>query len=152
MEYILNEDFKDFIRAFNNQEVEYILVGGYAVIIHGYNRTTGDMDIWVNQTVDNYKKIIKAFDEFGMPVFDMTEKNFLHNADLDVFSFGVPPVSIDLMTRTKGLEFESCFKNAEVHDIDGLPVRVLHIDDLIKAKKATNRPKDQDDIENLGSP
>jgi predicted nucleotidyltransferase len=56
------------------------------------------------------------------------------------------------MTRTKGLEFESCFKNAEVHDIDGLPVRVLHIDDLIKAKKATNRPKDQDDIENLGSP
>jgi predicted nucleotidyltransferase len=152
MEYILNEDFKDFIRAFNNQEVEYILVGGYAVIIHGYNRTTGDMDIWVNQTVDNYKKIVKAFDEFGMPVFDMTEKNFLHNSDLDVFSFGVPPVSIDLMTRTKGLEFESCFKNAEVHDIDGLPVRVLHIDDLIKAKKATNRPKDQDDIENLGSP
>lgn len=152
MKYILNEDFKDFIRAFNNQEVEYILVGGYAVIIHGYNRTTGDMDIWVNQTVDNYKKIVKAFDEFGMPVFDMTEKNFLHNVDLDVFSFGVPPVSIDLMTRTKGLEFESCFTNAEVHDIDGLPVRVLHIDDLIKAKKATNRPKDQDDIENLGSP
>jgi len=88
---ILNPDFKDFIQAFNNNEVEYILVGGYAVIIHGYNRTTGDMDIWVNQTKDNYKKILRAFFEFGMPTFDMTEENFLNNEDFDVFSFGVPP-------------------------------------------------------------
>ena len=72
-----NEDFRDFIRAMNNQQVEYILVGGMAVILHGYVRTTGDMDIWVRQTKDNYQKIVKAFDEFRMPVFDMTEERFL---------------------------------------------------------------------------
>jgi len=72
-----NEDFRDFIRAMNNQQVEYILVGGMAVILHGYVRTTGDMNIWVRQTKDNYQKIVKAFDEFRMPVFDMTEERFL---------------------------------------------------------------------------
>lgn len=151
MSYILNEDFKDFIQAFNENEVEYILVGGYAVIIHGYNRTTGDLDIWVNRTKENYKKIVRSFFEFGMPVFDMTEINFLYNHDFDVFSFGVPPVSIDLMTRAKGLDFESCFEKAEVHEIDGVNIRVLHLNDLIRAKKASNRSKDQDDIEKLSS-
>ena len=148
---ILNEDFKDFIQSLNNNEVEYILVGGYAVIIHGYNRTTGDMDIWVNRTKENYDKIVKSFIEFGMPTFDMTEKNFLYNDEFDVFSFGVPPVRIDLMTKTKGLQFEVCFENAEVHDLDGIRIKVLYISDLIKAKKASNRSKDQDDIENLTS-
>ncbi len=77
MSNIFNDDFKDFIKALNNNKVEYILVGGYAVILHGYNRTTGDMDIWVNQTKENYQKIVKSFHEFGTPVFDMTEENFL---------------------------------------------------------------------------
>lgn len=151
MSFLLNEDFKDFIQSLNNNEVEYILVGGYAVIIHGYNRTTGDMDIWVNRTKNNYNKIVKAFTEFGMPVFDMTEENFLYNDDFDVFSFGVPPVRIDLMTEAKGLEFSSCFEKAEIHNIEDTRTRVLHFDDLIKAKKASNRSKDQDDIENLSS-
>lgn len=151
MSNILNEDFKDFIKALNENEVEYILVGGYAVILHGYNRTTGDMDIWVNRTIDNYRRLVSAFRDFGMPTFDMTEENFLLNEDIDVFSFGVPPVSIDLMTKTKGLEFEGCFENAEQVDLEGLTIKVLHLDDLIKAKNASNRPKDQDDIENLSS-
>lgn len=73
MSNILNEDFKDFIKAFDENDVEYILVGGYAVIMHGYNRTTGDMDIWVNRTKENYQKVVTAFMDFGMPVFDMTE-------------------------------------------------------------------------------
>ena len=76
---IFNEDFRDFISALNNNEVEYILVGGYSVILHGYSRTTGDMDIWVKKTKENYLKLLAAFNQFKMPVFDMTEKKFLNN-------------------------------------------------------------------------
>jgi hypothetical protein len=64
-----HEDFRDFIHHFNNHNVRYILVGGYSVILHGYSRTTGDMDIWVDRTPENYKKIKQAFIYFGMPVF-----------------------------------------------------------------------------------
>jgi len=69
MANIFNDDFRDFIQALNNNEVEYLLVGGYAVILHGYRRVTGDMDIWVNRTKENYSRLTKAFLEFGLPVF-----------------------------------------------------------------------------------
>lgn len=149
MKNIFNEDFVDFIQALNNNQVEYILIGGYAVIIHGYNRTTGDMDIWLNRTKENYGRIVNSFIEFGMPIFDMTEQNFLYNNKFDVFSFGVPPISIDLLNKVKGLDFNDSLKKAEIHSFGAFEIKVLHIDDLIKAKKASNRPKDQDDIENL---
>ena len=85
---IFNQDFRNFLQALNNSNVEYLLVGGYAVILYGYSRTTGDMDIWVNRTSINYKKIVQAFYEFKMPVFDMTEENFLQHTEWDVFRFG----------------------------------------------------------------
>jgi hypothetical protein len=88
---IFNEDFRDFIHALNNNKVKYILVGGFSVILHGYSRTTGDIDIWVEKKPENYQKIKLAFLEFGMPVFDMTEKNFLEHKNWDVFTFGLPP-------------------------------------------------------------
>lgn len=71
MSNIFNEDFRDFLTALNDAEVKYILVGGFSLILHGYSRTTGDMDIWVELTHDNYQKIKSAFLNFGMPVFDM---------------------------------------------------------------------------------
>ncbi len=143
-----NEDFRDFLKAFNNQEVEYILVGGMAVILHGYVRTTGDMDVWVKKTSDNYKRIVKAFNEFRMPVFDMMEENFLSDK-FDVWMFGVEPVKIELMTAVKGLDFEEAFQKSVIHQEDDLPVRFLHINSLIDAKKAAGRYKDLDDISQL---
>ena len=151
MSNIFNVDFQDFLKAFNNNEVDYILLGGYAVILHGYSRTTGDMDLFVRRTKKNYEKIVAAFREFGMPVFDMTEENFLNNDDVDVFSFGVPPVSIDIMTSARVLKFEEVYKNSTVHQIDNLEIRVVHINDLIRQKKAVNRPKDINDIQHLKS-
>lgn len=111
---LFNQDFRDFLKALNEQNAEYILVGGMAVILHGYVRTTGDMDVWVNRTKENYKKIVKAFDNFGMPLFDMTESNFLSDS-YDVWSFGVSPVKIELMTAVKGLDFEEAFKIAQFY-------------------------------------
>lgn len=144
-----NQDFQDFINALNNQRVEYILVGGYAVILHGYNRTTGDMDIWVNPSSENYQRIVKAFAEFGMPVFDMTEQKFLQTEEFDVFSFGVSPTSIDLMTSVKGLDFAAAYPNSTVYEFDDLSIRVIMYDDLLRAKKAAGRNKDLNDIEQL---
>lgn len=151
MSNIFNVDFQDFLKAFNNNEVDYILLGGYAVILHGYSRTTGDMDLFVRRTKKNYQKIVAAFRAFGMPVFDMTEDNFLNNDDVDVFSFGNPPVSIDIMTSARDLNFDKAFKKATLHQIENLVIRVVHINDLIRQKKAVNRPKDINDIQHLTS-
>ena len=148
---IFNEDFRDFLSALNKLEVRYILVGGFAVILHGYSRTTGDMDIWVERTPENYLRIKKAFLQFGMPVFDMTENNFLSHPNWDVFTFGIPPVAIDLMVKVKGLEFETCFTNSILFEEEDLKIRTINRNDLLLAKKMAGRAKDVNDLENLPS-
>ena len=147
---IFNEDFHDFLNALNDQQVKYILVGGFSVIIHGYSRTTGDMDIWVERTKENYQKLEKAFLQFGMPVFDMTEENFLNHPQWDVFTFGKPPVAIDIMVKIKGLDFGDCFNRAIKYNQGDLSVMTIKKEDLISAKRASARSKDLDDLENLG--
>jgi predicted nucleotidyltransferase len=147
---IFNEDFQDFIRALNEQEVAYILVGAYSVILHGYARTTGDLDIWVHPTAENYQRLVKAFHQFGLPVFDMTLTKFLQTEDYDVFTFGRPPVCIEILTKVKGLTFETAYEKAEWFEIEeNLSVRALRLADLIAAKKAAGRAKDLDDLEHL---
>ncbi len=146
---IFNDDFRDFINALNQNEVKYILVGGYSVILHGYPRTTGDMDVWVERTPINYTCLSKAFSAFGMPMFDMNETNFLTHPNWDVFTFGKPPSAIDIMVDIKGLDFTIAYDNSIFFEENGLPIRTIHRDDLIKAKLAANRPKDQNDLENL---
>lgn len=146
---IFNSDFRDFIAALNHNQVRYILVGDYSVILHGYSRTTGDMDLWVERTKDNYLKIKDAFEEFGMPVFDMTEENFLHHPNWDVFTFGIPPVAIDLMIGLEGFNFQEIFDRSVIFKDDELNIRVIHKNDLIAAKKKAGRSKDLDDLENL---
>jgi predicted nucleotidyltransferase len=147
---IFNDDFRDLIKAFNNNEVEYTLVGGYAVILYGYNRTTGDLDLFVNPTKKNYQRISKAFLEFGMPLFDMSEQKFLSLEEYDVFVFGRPPVSVDIITRMKGMEFVKIMDNIETRKVDDLlEVKLIHLNDLIQVKKNVNRAKDIDDIHNL---
>ena len=149
MSNIFNDDFRDFLAALNLEKVKYILVGGYSVILHGYSRTTGDMDLWVERSEENYNRIKQAFFHFGMPVFDMTQENFLSHPNWDVFTFGTPPVAIDLMLQLKGLDFNNAYVKSVLFEDDGLTIRTIHKDDLIKAKLSANRPKDQDDLANL---
>ncbi len=146
---IFNEDFREFLAALNGQQVRYILVGGFSVILHGYSRTTGDMDIWVDRTSQNYQRLKKAFIQFGMPVFDMTEENFLFHSNWDVFTFGVPPVAIDIMVSVKGLDFDESFNSAVFFEDDDLEIRTIHKEALIRAKQHAGRAKDLDDLENL---
>ncbi len=150
MSNIFNEDFQYFLKAFNKYEVKCLLVGGYSVILHGYPRTTGDMDLWAEKTSENYERIVSAFADFGMPIFDMTIDNFLNNPLIDVFTFGRPPVAIEILTNVKGLIFGDSFEKYIDYQIDNeLSIKLIHYDDLILAKKAAGRPRDLNDIENL---
>ena len=149
MPNIFNEDFRDFITALNNNDVRYILVGGFAVILHGHARVTGDMDIWIEPTEENYNNLVKAFKDFGMALFDMTRSNFLATDKFDVFSFGREPVAIDIMTKVKGLDFGESYIHSRMFNDNGLLIRTLHFNDLLQAKNISGRRKDMDDIDQL---
>lgn len=146
---IFNDDFRDFLIALNENKVEYVLVGAYAVILHGYRRTKGDMDIWVNPTEENYIKISKAFYDFGLPLLDMTKQNFLDISKHDVYSYGRPPVSIDILTALKGCNFDNAFLHSEIFIEDDLPIRFINLNVLRMAKTAAGRFKDLDDLDKL---
>ena len=148
---IFNPDFTEYIGLLNKHNVEYMLVGGMAVNIHGYRRSTGDMDLFVNPTSDNHLRIQRVHQDFGMFMGEMESlKNFLDLAKYDVYTFGVSPVQIDIMTACKGVDFDSAFTNSSIVNIDdGLEIRVIHFDQLIEAKVASNRTRDKADIEEL---
>ena len=145
---IFESDFNDFIAALNMAGAEYMVVGGYAVILHGYYRTTQDLDIWVNKTPENHLKLSKAFAIFGMPLFDMTLENFI-GEEFDVFTMGRKPLQIDIITRLKGVEFKDAVEHALEKEMEGINVKYLNLDNLIQAKTASGRHKDLDDIEKL---
>jgi hypothetical protein len=149
-QHIFNPDFRDFVQKLNACDVAYLLVGGYSVVLHGYQRVTGDMDIWIKPTAENYSKLMTAFRKFGMSAFDMTEEKFLATDRYDVFSFGRPPVALEIMTMVKGLDFDKAFETSTVFQFDdSFYVRTLCLDDLLTAKKAAGRYKDLDDIDHL---
>lgn len=125
-----------------------MLVGGYSVILHGYSRTTGDMDLWVEKTPENYERLTVAFALFGMPTFGMTADNFLNNPDFDVFTFGRQPVAIDIITALKGLTFAETYEQASDVNVDSVQVRLIHYNHLLQAKRAAGRPRDQNDLDN----
>lgn len=146
---IFNDDFTGFLKALNVAAVRYVLVGGYSVILHGYSRTTGDLDILVERTKDNFHRIELAFSIFGLSLFDMTEDNFLNNDTVDVFTFGRQPVAIDIMTKIKGADFKELFEASTQYNIDGLMINLIQFNHLLHLKKVAGRHKDLDDIENL---
>ena len=143
---LFNEDFLDFINVLNKAEVEYILVGGYAVILHGYARSTADMDVWVNKTPANYHKLKKAFQLFGAPIF--SEKDFIES-DFDVWGIGREPNRIEILNQLKGVTFEEAYPFCKTFIQNKIEVKYIHINHLIKAKQASGRFKDKNDIEQL---
>lgn len=150
MNNIFNADFQEFLKAFEDSEVQYVLVGGYSVIIHGYSRTTGDMDMFVHATVHNFSKLQKAFNIFGMSLFGLDIKKFLDTENFDVFEYGRPPMAIDIITKLKGVTFDEVIDSAIRYPIsEDLTINVIHINKLIQNKMAVGRPKDIADVEYL---
>ena len=119
------------------------------MILHGYARTTGDMDIWIDRTEENYQNLSHAFASFKMSVFDMTLENFLAFEKFEVFRFGRKPVAIDIMVKMADFDFDECYARAILFEDNEILIPVLHLTDLINAKKIAGRLKDLDDIEHL---
>ena len=148
---IFNSDFIEYLNLLNRYSVEYVLVGGMAVNLHGFRRTTGDMDIFVNPNAANHNKLKKVHNDFGMHMGEMEDlDNFIDTSKYDVFTFGISPIQIDLLTACKGITFDQAYSNSILMEIsDNLNVRVTDYRSLIAMKKAANRLRDQMDIEEL---
>lgn len=144
---MLNQDFKEFIQSLNDNAVRYLLVGGYAVALHGYPRYTKDLDVWVESTTENAARIIKALQQFGFGSLDLKESDF--TTPDQVVQLGYPPNRIDMLTSLSGVEFSKCFASRVTEEIDGVPVSFIDLENLKKNKKATGRHQDLADVENL---
>lgn len=143
----LPPDFKEFLRLLNVHQVEYLIIGGYAVGYHGYPRATADMDIWIAVNPQNAKKMVEVLIEFGFQVPELDLRLFLKEDQ--IVRMGVPPVRVEIMTTISGVNFEECFTNRIIAQLDGVKANLISLDFLKINKKASGRYKDLNDIENL---
>ena len=144
---MLSKDFKEFVALLKKHEAEYMIVGGYAVGVHGYPRYTGDLDIWLNPTEPNAARVLKVVDEFGFGSFNLTVTDLTKEGN--VIQFGQPPLRIDLLTSIDGVTFDACYTNRKEVTFDGLAMNFIGYHDLVTNKKATGRHRDLDDVENM---
>lgn len=143
----LNPDFRDMLVALNDADVDFMVVGAYAVAAHGYPRATGDLDIWVRTDLETAPKIMRALTAFGAPMHEISESDFASPSV--VFQIGVPPGRIDILTILSGVDFASAWENRTKIRIDRVEFFVIGKIDLLTNKKASGRPKDLADIEGL---
>lgn len=144
---MLNEDYKDMLRALSDEKVKFILVGAYALAAHGYPRATMDIDVWVMPSPENADAVLRALTRFGAPLNNLTREDLLK--DGTIFQIGIAPRRIDIITGASGLMFEPAYQNSISVNIEGIEVRIPSIDDLILNKKTTGRTKDLADAEAL---
>ena len=146
---IFNQDFQEFLFALNEKKVNYVLVGGYSVIYHGFPRTTGDLDLFVEVSKENYGNLVLAFEQFKMPIFDMNEDSFLNETKINVYTFGRPPVCIEILKEISGFTFQEINNNAIQTVFEDIPMKIIHLNDLRRNKEISGRSKDLNDLENL---
>jgi predicted nucleotidyltransferase len=144
---MLNSDYKDILLALSEQKVKFLLVGAYAMAVHGYPRSTMDIDLWIFSEAENSLRVFKALENFGAPMDDLSPEDL--QKENVVFQIGVAPRRIDIITSADGLIFEEAFANAKSIEIEGICLRVLSVPDLIKNKRATGKTKDLADVEAL---
>ena len=140
----ISSDYSDLLRCLNEAGVEYLIVGGYAVMIHSEPRFTKDLDIWVNPTPENAAKLWSALRAFGAPLRGVAPQDF---TEPEVFyQLGIEPVRADVMTAVPGLTFTEAWINRIEIDFGGVIAGVLNLTDLVTAKKASGRPQDRRDL------
>ena len=144
---MLNSDYKDILLILSEKKVKFLLVGAYAMAVHGYPRSTMDIDLWVMPEPENAVLALQALEIFGAPTGDLSPED-LQKEGL-IFQIGIAPRRIDILTSIDGLKFEEAFGHSKLIDIEGIPVHVLSIPDLIVNKRSTGRLKDLADVESL---
>jgi len=147
MDLELPNDFKEFLKLLRAHDVKYLLIGGYAVALHGYVRSTNDIDFWVAMTQDNAERVVKLLKEFGFDVPELSSDLFLKRDQ--IVRMGLEPLRIEVTTTVSGVEFDDCYPGRVETTLDDLPVTVINLRDLRINKEASGRLKDLADLENL---
>jgi predicted nucleotidyltransferase len=145
--FALNPDYRDFLSECNVHQVEYLVIGGQAVIFYGYVRNTKALDIWINPTPENAKHVYAAIAAFGTMTVD-TETDWFAQAG-NFFAIGNYPYRIEILTTIPGVAFSECFSRRVEIDIEGVHVPFIQLDDLLQNKRTTGRPQDIADIDVL---
>jgi predicted nucleotidyltransferase len=141
------QDFSEFLKLLNAHNVEYLLIGGFAVAMYGYPRATADMDVWVAQHLANGQKLVACLKEFGFETPELSADLFT-NPDR-IIRMGVAPLRIEILTTIDGVEFDECLSRSQIVNVNGEKVPVINLEDLKTNKRASGRAKDLDDLENL---
>ena len=144
---MLNKDYKEILQLLLEEQVDFILVGAYALGAHGYPRATGDIDIWVKADEINSINIYKALERFGAPVDQITVNDFANEGI--VFQIGVTPRRIDILTHLDGVSFGEADEDKVIVEVEGLKLPILSFDKLIKNKLSTGRERDELDVKLL---
>lgn len=140
MNGILTKDYRDMVECLQREGVEFMLVGGYAVALHGWPRMTFDIDFWIMANPRNAAAVMRALKAFGAPLMDLKEEDF-HKPGM-VFQIGTEPQRIDILSAISGVAYEDAASRAVRMEVDGLSLKVIALDDLIANKRASGRPKD----------
>ena len=143
----MNQDFVDLLRAFIAADVRYLIVGAYALALHGRPRATGDLDVWVDATPDNASKVIAALATFGAPMAEISAADFAKPGV--TYQIGIPPGRIDILTDLTGLTFEEAWTDRLRRAFGDVDADFINRAAFIRNKRATGRPKDLADIEGL---
>ena len=143
----IHKDFAEFFRLLNKKKVEYVIVGGYAVAFYGYVRVTKDIDILFNNTAQNILRLKRCLNEFGFPTDSLSDVAFSEQGQ--IIRMGASPSMIELINKISGVSFESAWKNRVRGKYDRTTVYYLSKPDLLRNKKASGRPKDLVDVEQL---
>jgi len=141
----LPEDFKDFIQCLNSNKVKYLLVGGWAVGLHGHPRATKDIDFLISIDNKNLENLEKALNDFGAPPVDI---DYLREKG-SVIRFGASPIKIDIINEAAGIDIENCYLRKEIITVENVEVSLISKADLIINKKSTGRQADLADVEKL---
>jgi predicted nucleotidyltransferase len=147
MDMVLPPDFKEFLNLLKSKNIQYLLIGGYAVGYHGYPRATNDMDIWIAIDSKNAELMVLALKEFGFDTPQLSKNLFLKKNS--IVRMGIAPMRIEILTTISGVDFKECFQQKVVDEIDGIEVNIISLNQLKINKKASGRHKDLDDFENL---
>jgi hypothetical protein len=146
---LLNPDFRDILSAFIEAEVEFLVVGGYAMAAHRLPRATKDLDLWVRPSPENAKHVLYALDAFGAPRHGLTASDL--ETEGTIYQVGAPPNRVDVITVVEGVQFEDAWRERAEVDIDGLRIPVIGKTHLIANKRTVRRPQDLLDADLLES-
>lgn len=144
---MLNKDYHEMLQILKENEVQFLVVGAYALGAYGYPRATGDIDIWVNNSLKNSKRIFNSLAKFGAPLSGISENTFTEKNI--VFQIGIAPRRVDIITHIDGVSFKDAYKSRKLIDVEGLEIPFISKKDLIKNKRSTGRERDKLDADQL---